>query len=56
MPVYLITVFSKGEKASLTGKESSALKAITKSIVAEHQKRWPRQRTERVQQDEQEGI
>lgn len=39
MPVYLITVFSKGEKASLTGKESSALKAITKGIVAEHQKR-----------------
>jgi hypothetical protein len=39
MPVYLITDFSKGEKASLTGKESSALKAITKGIVAEHQKR-----------------
>jgi hypothetical protein len=39
MPVYLITVFSKGEKSSLTGKESAALKAITRNIVAEHQKR-----------------
>src|SRR4029077_7903199 len=26
MPVYLLTVFSKGEKSSLTDKESSALK------------------------------
>jgi hypothetical protein len=39
MPVYLITVFSKGEKSTLTGKEAAALKVITKNIVAEHQKR-----------------
>jgi hypothetical protein len=39
MPVYLLTVFSKGEKSTLTAKESAALKIITKNIVAEHQKR-----------------
>jgi hypothetical protein len=39
MPVYLITVFSKGEKSALTNKEAAALKVITKNIVAEHQKR-----------------
>src|SRR5450759_478876 len=33
MPVFLITVFSKGEKSTLTGKEATALKAITKDIV-----------------------
>jgi hypothetical protein len=31
MPVYLITVFSKGEKSTLTGKEAAALKVITKT-------------------------
>jgi hypothetical protein len=39
MPLYLITVFSKGEKSTLTDKEAAALKVITKNIVAEHQKR-----------------
>jgi hypothetical protein len=39
MPVYLITVFSKGEKSTLTGKETAALKSITRNIVAEYQKR-----------------
>jgi hypothetical protein len=39
MPVYLITVFSKGERANLTHQEAAALKTITKSIVAEHRKR-----------------
>jgi hypothetical protein len=39
MPAYLITVFSKGEKSILTAREAAALKAITKNIVAEHQKR-----------------
>jgi hypothetical protein len=39
MPVYLLTVFSKGEKASLTARESAALKQITKNIAVEHQKR-----------------
>ena len=42
MPVYLITVFSKGEKSTLTGKETATLKVITKNIVAEHQKRLAR--------------
>src|SRR3982074_1240839 len=32
MPVYLITVFSKGEKSILTDKEAAALKVITKNI------------------------
>jgi hypothetical protein len=39
MPVYLITVFSKGEKSNLTDKEAAALKTITKNIVAEHRKK-----------------
>lgn len=42
MPVYLITVFSKGERSTLTGKEAGALKAITKAIVAEHKNRVSR--------------
>ena len=37
MPVYLITVFSKGEKSNLTTAECKALKEITKKIVNEHQ-------------------
>jgi hypothetical protein len=39
MPVFLITVFSKGEKSTLTGKEAAALKTVTKSIVAEYKNR-----------------
>jgi hypothetical protein len=39
MPVYLITVFSKGEKSNLTDKEAAALRTITKNIVAEHRKK-----------------
>ena len=39
MPVHLITVFSKGEKSALTDKEAAALEAVTRNIVAEHQKR-----------------
>lgn len=39
IPVYLITVFSKGERATLTGKEAAALKTITEKIVAVHKKR-----------------
>lgn len=34
MPVFLITVFSKGEKSTLTGKEAAGLKGLTKMIVA----------------------
>jgi len=36
MPVYLLTVFGKGEKANLSNAECHALRALTKAIVAEH--------------------
>lgn len=36
MPVFLVTVFGKGEKSTLTPKESAALKRITKQIVEEY--------------------
>jgi hypothetical protein len=36
MPVFLITVFSKGERSTLTGKEAASLKTRTKGIVAEY--------------------
>lgn len=36
MPVFLITVFSKGEKSNLTAKECGALKALTKRIAQEY--------------------
>jgi hypothetical protein len=39
MPVYLITVFGKGEKANLTKRERNGLREITKLIVSEYQGR-----------------
>jgi hypothetical protein len=39
MPVFLITVFGKGEKSNLTPKEKVALKAITKAIATEYKNR-----------------
>jgi len=36
MPVYLLTVFGKGEKAYLSDAECNALRALTKAIAAEH--------------------
>jgi hypothetical protein len=36
MPVYLITVFSKGERSNLTALECRHLKEITKRIASEH--------------------
>lgn len=36
MPVFLITVFAKGEKSTLTGKEAAGLKVLTKLIVEEY--------------------
>ncbi|MBR1120017.1 type II toxin-antitoxin system RelE/ParE family toxin [Bradyrhizobium lablabi] len=39
MPVFLITVFGKGEKSNLTTKECGQLKALTKQIVQEYRKR-----------------
>jgi hypothetical protein len=33
MPVFLVTVFSKGERASLSGAECNKLKALTKAIA-----------------------
>lgn len=37
MPVYLLTVFGKGEKANLSNAECNALRALTRTIAAEHQ-------------------
>ena len=56
MPVYLLTVISMGEKASLMAGESAALKAITKNIVAEHQKRMATPSRRRGASNEQEGF
>ncbi|MCK1639578.1 type II toxin-antitoxin system RelE/ParE family toxin [Bradyrhizobium sp. 157] len=36
MPVFLVTVFGKGEKSTLTPSESAALKVLTKQIVHEY--------------------
>ncbi len=36
MPVFLVTVFGKGEKSNLTAKECGGLKALTKQIVQEY--------------------
>lgn len=36
LPVYLLTVFAKGEKSDLTQAERNALKEMTKSIVKEY--------------------
>ena len=38
MPVYLLTVFGKGEKANLSDAECNALRALTRAIAAEHQR------------------
>jgi hypothetical protein len=35
-PVFLITVFSKGERSNLSKAECNNLRAITKAIVAEY--------------------
>jgi len=39
MPVFLITVFSKGERANLSQKEREKLRQLTKLIVSEYQER-----------------
>lgn len=36
LPVFLITVFSKGERSDLSKAECNSLRAITKAIVAEY--------------------
>ena len=36
MPVYLLTVFGKGEKANLSDAECNALRALTKALTVEH--------------------
>ena len=36
LPVYLLTVFGKGEKANLSDAECNALRALTKALTAEH--------------------
>jgi hypothetical protein len=39
IPVFLITVFGKGEKSNLTAKEKAALKTLTKAIADEYKSR-----------------
>jgi hypothetical protein len=39
LPVFLITVFSKGEKANLTKDERNKLSVISSAIAAEYRKR-----------------
>ncbi len=39
MPVFLLAVFSKGDRANLSRDERNALALLTKTIVAEYQKR-----------------
>ncbi len=39
IPVFLVTVFSKGERANLTHEQRNALAVITKKIVAEYRTR-----------------
>ena len=39
IPVYLLTVFSKGEKANLTTGECNDLRALTKVLIAENRAR-----------------
>ena len=38
-PVYLLTVFGKGEKANLSKAESNALRTIAKALAQEHSER-----------------
>jgi hypothetical protein len=38
MPVYLLTVFGKGEKANLSDAECNALRTLTKAITDEHRR------------------
>lgn len=38
MPVFLVTVFSKGQKANLTAAERGKLKAVTKLIAQEYRR------------------
>ena len=39
IPVFLITIFSKGERADLSPKERNQLGAMTKALVAEYSTR-----------------
>ncbi len=39
IPVYLLTVFSKGEKSNLTKSECNELRALTKALIEEHNAR-----------------
>lgn len=39
MPVFLVTVFSKGEKIDLSREEAHKLKKVTKQIVAEYREK-----------------
>jgi hypothetical protein len=36
MPVHLLTVFRKGERANLSDAECNGLRALTKALAVEH--------------------
>jgi hypothetical protein len=39
MPLYLLTVFSKGERSNLTTAECNNLRVLTRALVEEHDRR-----------------
>ncbi len=42
LPVFLLTLFAKGERANLSKDESNRLRTITKAIVAEYRAKGTR--------------
>ena len=45
IPAFLLTVFSKGERANLTKSEINSLKALTKALVENYATKVTRQRS-----------
>ena len=54
LPLFLVTVFSKGERANLSKAECNKLRDITKAIVNEYRARV--KTANKVDENEQEGI
>jgi hypothetical protein len=48
MPVFLVTVFSKGEKSNLSDKECGELKEITKAIAKTYRTRVKRVKADKA--------
>ena len=42
MPLYLLTIYSKGEKIDLTASEKKKMERYVDEIVQEHSRRWLR--------------